>query len=164
MLNKPFMKNKYLFPFQLILLFSFHSFSQEAVVSSGNSVVNSNGAVSYSVGQVAYSSQSSTAHSVNEGVQQPFEFYTLSLDAFQKNISLKIYPNPTSDKVFLVLDDVFYSTMNVTLMDMQGKAILKEELNDIENSISLESLPKATYMLNIEVDNQLLNTYKIIKN
>ncbi len=52
--------------------------AQESVAATGGEATGISGTASYSVGQVFYTTHTTTAGSVSQGVQHPFEFQILS--------------------------------------------------------------------------------------
>ncbi len=70
--------------------------------------------------------------------------------------SMKVYPNPTSDKV--IIDNGDYASMNsysITIIDMLGKTVYTTPITAQQTIISLNSLgSKGVYHLNIVDGNQ----------
>ncbi|WP_139134275.1 T9SS type A sorting domain-containing protein, partial [Crocinitomix algicola] len=79
----------------------------------------------------------------------------LSIDDLNENIA--IYPNPTTENVTIEMEGQF----NYTLQTIQGATLLTGVGNQIE-TISLENYESGTYLISIQVENQL-STLKIIK-
>ena len=67
--------------------------------------------MSVSRGQVIYTNESSGTGSISIGVQQAYIIRVID-GVEQKNIYLNLtdYPNPTSDNLWLRLDEYFYLT------------------------------------------------------
>ena len=83
---------------------------QNAIPATGGEASSSQGSSSFTLGQVFYSTNIGTTVNLTQGVQQAFEFFTLSTTA-PINISLKAitFPNPTVDFVILKITDSTYS-------------------------------------------------------
>ena len=91
-------------------------------VCGGSDTNVQTGSMSYTIGQVDYLFSQSANGSAVAGVQQPFDentAYHTSCDG----VELTVYPNPTSENVYVVCDalDASYSYM---VTDMTGKLFL----------------------------------------
>lgn len=150
---------KYTFFFTSLIL-SGLSFSQVDVTSSGGDYTSSEGSVSVSIGQVVYSSLEGNGY-INQGVQQPYEFFFLDLSEQMENFGMHIFPNPTSGLVNIEIANSLQS--NVKLIDVAGKEILQESSFIQSKLIDLSNLSQGTYFLTITNSNHS-ETVKIIKN
>lgn len=139
--------------------------AQQALVSSGGNANGSNGKVSWSVGQVAYTSIENANGSVNQGVQQPFEFFTVGVDESKDiTLSMTVYPNPTSDKIILKVGTEKFENSSYQLNDFNGKLLVNQKLTGVQTSISMENFPPASYILKVTYNGKEQKTFKIIKN
>lgn len=77
--------------------------------------------------------------------------------------SLKIFPNPTEDFVYLEIDNAIYvnKSWHLSLWDTRGKKVWEQNapLNELLKGeerikISLQNLPKGLYILQVGVENQ----------
>ena len=84
------------------------------------------------------------------------ECATAGLDDL-KQLDISIYPNPTSDLVYI---DGNYTNLNVVVYDILGKQLMKES---VTNSIDISQLEKGVYILKLS-DGVKLTTKRIIKN
>ncbi|AUC75681.1 T9SS type A sorting domain-containing protein [Olleya sp. Bg11-27] len=137
--------------------------AQDNTLTTGGEAIGPGGTVSYSVGQIVYSTLTEAAGSVSQGLQQPFEiFTTLGVNETTINLALNVYPNPTSD--FLTLKTKKTEGLTIQLYDLQGKVLINQTVNSTSTNISLENQQSATYLLNVLKNNQIVKTFKIIKN
>jgi hypothetical protein len=67
-----------------------------------------------------------------------------SLDVAEEAL-LKVYPNPATDKFFVVVDGKAATTAQ--LYDINGKAVRTMELQDGSNTVDVSSLPQGVYVL-----------------
>ena len=97
--------------------------AQRAVLSSGGDASGTGGSVSYSIGQIDYSYQTGSTGSINQGVQQPYEFFSVGVDE-NSNISLSMsaFPNPTNTSLNLVIENQLLDHLYFKLYDVNGKA------------------------------------------
>ena len=139
--------------------------AQESPTASGGEATGAGGTASYSLGQVVYTTATGTNGSVAQGVQQPFEIsVTTGVNETTINLEMSVYPNPTTNYLQLKVDSEKLDNLNFQLIDLQGKVIDNKKLSSTTTSINVESLPKAIYFLNVVKNNQIVKTFKVIKN
>ena len=140
---------------------------QSAVIPAGGDTSGPGGTVGYSIGQVVYSNFGDTSGKVNEGVQQPFEIFTVSTGESTINLKAVIFPNPTEASVRLIMDERDFSSAaqeySFLLFDLQGRVLQQQEIVDQTTIISLEKLAGSVYFLRVSLDNKELKTFKIVK-
>ena len=128
--------------------------AQESPTVAGGEATGTGGTSSYSVGQVVYTTATGTNGSLAQGVQQ---LYEISI-----NLELSVYPNPVINYLTLKTDD--NSNLSYQLYDLQGRVIENKKVSNNTTNINLEEQPTATYFLNVIKVNQVVKTFKIIKN
>jgi hypothetical protein len=147
----------------IALTCSVELYAQKTVVPAGSEATGIGGTSSYTLGQVFYTTATGTNGSVEKGVQQPFEIATtLGVNETTINLELSAYPNPTRN--FLTLKVAKSENLQYQLFDMQGKLIESKTVRSKSSNISLENRPAAIYLLKVTKNNQLIKTFKIIKN
>jgi hypothetical protein len=138
--------------------------AQESVNASGGDAAGSGGTVAYSVGQVLYTSNSGTAGTVAEGVQQAYEIFTVGIQEPKVNISLTAFPNPTLNNLTLEVNDYNNENLLYQLYDISGKLIGNGQIASSHTQISMEHWPSATYFLHVvNQENQKIQSFKIVK-
>ena len=115
-----------------MFLFSLNNLhSQTDFVASGGNLTNSSSLdVDYSIGQIFYQNISSNL-SYKEGVLQSFY---LDGDVIEFDfISLKAYPNPTTNRIFISLgiDDI--GALGYSVSSVAGAYIMEEQLIQIHS-------------------------------
>lgn len=139
--------------------------AQESITASGGNATGSGGSASYSVGQVAYAYATGSNGSVSQGVQQPFEIFTLGVDDFPAiTLMMMVYPNPVTSLANLKIENLATENLEYQLYDLQGKLLSNRKITQDETQINMESLASAIYLLKIFDSNKLIKTFKIIKN
>ena len=139
-------------------------YAQQSVNASGSNVTGSGGNASYTVGQIDYTSTTGSGGNASQGVQQPYEIFTLGTDNFPNiNVMMLVYPNPTTTRVNLKIENYTSDHLVYTLFDMRGREIITNKVTQNETQIQMENLASATYLLNVLDNNKLLKTFKIIK-
>jgi hypothetical protein len=147
-----------------VLLVAQLAHAQETISASGGEATGSGGSSSYTVGQVFYTTNTATTGGVSQGVQQPFEFQTLSNPALTTvKVTAVTYPNPTSDYVILKISDSTLDTLSYALFDVTGKAISNGNITNGDTQIAMQQLAIGIYILKVNRHNQELKTFKIIK-
>mgnify|MGYP003975506453 CR=1 FL=1 len=158
------MKNKS----KLILLVSLcmsagSIYGQESSNTSGGNAVGSGGTVAYSIGQVAYTYESGANGNSNQGVQQPYEIYSVGIDEEGIAISLTAFPNPTTDILTLQFNEFTTQNASFQLVDQAGKIIQEKKISNVSTSIDLSNEVSGIYYLSINSESQNIKTFKIIK-
>ena len=154
-----------------VLLFCFFSFqkvvAQHSPVSSGADAIGSGGSSSYSVGQIVYQTNIGETFSTAQGNQQPFEIIVLSNNTNDEiNLSFSAYPNPTKNNLNLTFaDELDLENMTYEVFDLAGKLIIsKTKIKSSEQIISLSNYPNGLYFLSIFKGNEIIKSFKIMKN
>jgi hypothetical protein len=65
---------------------------------------------------------------------------------------IAVYPNPVTDNIRIVLPENVHRA-SFTLYDMQGKVLINQNIGRQE-TISVEKLPKGSYIYNVMIDNR----------
>lgn len=137
--------------------------AQERTCGSGGEAGSTSGTVSYSIGLIDYTNQSAASGAISAGVQQPYELFALSVEKWNLNWNISVFPNPTTNLLFIesqaVIDGLSY-----VLTDATGQIVQDGNLPEIKNSIDLGSLANANYFLQIRVNESQIRTYQISKN
>lgn len=135
---------------------------QQSLNSVGGNVQGSDGSVSFSIGQIA-TSFTENGFKMNEGVQQPYEFFTvLSIENDAALDLFTVSPNPTSGIINLTTSSA--SDATVELIDEAGRLIwTQSHQNILSTSIDLTDYSRGTYLIRV-VSKASSQIIKIIKN
>lgn len=140
----------------------FH-FAQQAIGATGSNASGTNGSSSYTVGQIDYLAKGSNSE-VTEGVQQNYEIYSLaSAENSTSNQNIILYPNPTTDVLFVDFQSESFTNSSYRFLDAQGKIIMEGEFTKSKNQLNLQGIPSSLYILQIIQNNKQIKSYKIIK-
>ncbi|WP_106794723.1 T9SS type A sorting domain-containing protein [Aquimarina sp. Aq78] len=157
------MRIKLLF-FIVLILSSTLVLSQKSIVSSGGNATGTSGTSSFTVGQFFYSSTANTVGSIIEGTQQAYEIEALTnLDLGGIQLNVSTYPNPTTDRLTLLINLVNLVNINFQIHDIHGKLIANNSIKGNISTIEMGTYAKGTYILSIKDRNNTLKTFKIIK-
>lgn len=141
---------------------SIMSWSQQNTVSSGGEATGTGGTASYSVGQIDYSNTTGSNGNINQGVQQPFEFFLVNLDE-ETFANVQLFPNPTNDFIILQIENIT-DYEKFVLLDVNGKLIAEGNIETLETHIDMRELANGQYHLTIQNSNNDIQSIKIIKN
>ena len=152
-------------PFLLVAFLSVNLVvAQNAIVTTGGTSAGAGGSVSYSVGQVAYSTASGSNGSANQGVQQPYEFYSVGLtDHPAINLQLVVYPNPTLSEVTLSITDFNSANLFYYLYDDNGKLLSSQIIKSDKTIIPMARLSAGSYLLKVIDGASELRNFQVIK-
>lgn len=147
------------------LLWAGFAQAQESTNASGGDATGTGGTASYSVGQVVYTTNTGSTGSVAQGVQHAYEIFTVGIKETGLNISLSVFPNPTTENLTLQISDYNNEKLSYQLFDMQGKQLSNGQIVAQQTQINMNSLPTATYFVNVvNQENKKVQSFKIIKN
>ena len=138
--------------------------SHQVLSATGGDASGSGGTVAYSVGQIAYTTSTGTTGSVAQGVEQAYEIYSVGIKETALNISLSVFPNPTSDFLTLKVQDYNNEALSYNLLDEQGKLVLNEQIITQDTQVAMSTLARGAYFINVLQENKKIQTFKIIKN
>ncbi len=82
-----------------------------------------------------------------------------STNEYTKEISINLYPNPTTDNLFWSEKDIIIE--KITIYDINGKKIVEQNVS--ENSINVSYLANGTYILKLKSNNEINYHSKFIK-
>lgn len=138
-------------------------YAQESVTAAGGNGNGSSGSVSYSVGLVVYTTTIEAEGSVARGLQHAYEIYSLDIDDMTKNISLSVFPNPTSDFLTLSISDNIIEKISYQLYDLTGNLIESRDIQSDQSLIDMSKLSAAVYFIHILKGNERIQSFKVIK-
>ena len=145
------------------------SIAPQSVNSSGTKMSQANGSLSFTVGELVVQSQTdSQGNTLGGGFTAGA---TLTMVSIQETdaavLDVKVYPNPTTELVNIQINRSILDQVVITITDLQGKEVYNGKYAGISNVIGINTASYATgtYILSLKnLTNQVLGTYKIIKN
>jgi len=146
----------------LLLIAHFCSKAQQGTVSSGATVSAAEGSISNAIGQVAFLHAAAHNGSINQGLQQPYMIQQVSVKEPNIDIELKIYPNPTTDVIWIEATPG-YAALYCKLTDAAGKILVFSKLQTEKTALSMQAYATGTYFLNILHHHSHIQTFKITK-
>ncbi|MFT7102593.1 MAG: hypothetical protein ACJAYA_001165 [Bacteroidia bacterium] len=134
------------------------SIDRQVAASAGNELTNSSGTITYTIGEPVTETLSSGNATATQGFHQGIINIT-SVREQIKDLEISIYPNPTSD----LLNVKFDGTGVWELHTLDGKLINTGNLLTSLTSIDMRNIALSTYTLTIILDDNRMNTYRIVK-
>lgn len=140
--------------------------AQNAVVPNGGNAIGDGGSASYSIGQVAYQSFESSIVNIHQGVQQAFEIFIItSLQERDLVSDWKLYPNPSVGEIYLSYSEPVYNEeLRYQILDSQGRVIENGLITSNPCHFDTTQYRPGQYTLKVIASNQIIRTFKIIKN
>ncbi len=137
--------------------------SPELVSSSGDSFNNTSYQLDWSVGECITATHTAEDYVITQGFHQN-SYVVTSVEDLRTDISMFVYPNPTTDFVSLKVESSKVEGMQYTITDFSGRVLQTANFaGDIEQ-ISFLNYAVGTYFISVTENNQLIKSFKIIKN
>ncbi len=148
-----------------ILLVSTLSFSQsiskQVIGTAGKTQTNSNLKVSWTTGETVVGLMTAGGNQLGNGYYPAMDIQALSIDDVSLNVEIKVYPNPTSQSLYVTHPE--YNSFSIQIADINGKQIYSGTIEK-EVPLDVSSYSQGIYLVTIEdTTNHKKNTYKIIK-
>jgi len=138
--------------------------AQQSANAAGGDATGSGGSVAYSLGQVVYTANNSPSGTVSQGVQQAYEIFLIGINETELNISLSVFPNPTSDYLTIKVQNYNNEALSYNFIDEQGKLVLNEQITTHDTHVAMSTIARGAYFINVLQANKKIQTFKIIKN
>jgi hypothetical protein len=139
-----------------------YSIAQQNTVSTGGVATGTGGSASYSIGQVDYINSSGSNGNINQGVQQPFEFFKDASLTELNIVDATLFPNPTNQFLIVQLDKIL-NELNYRIFDVNGKVVRIGNIKELESTIDVLDLATGNYQFNLYQQGTLIQSIKIIK-
>lgn len=149
----------------LILLVSTMGYSQtiskQVIGTTGNTLTNSNLKVSFTVGEPVVGLMTAGGNQLGNGYYPALDLQALSVEDNTMDVELKVYPNPTSQSLYVLHPDI--SSFGISIVDLNGKQLYVGTINKDE-PLDVSNYTQGMYLVTIEnKETNKKNTYKIIK-
>jgi hypothetical protein len=82
-------------------------------------------------------------------------------------LSMIVYPNPTSDFVMLRIDDsesFREGALTYSLYDVKGQMLDRQAIGNLSNRIGLSDFTNGIYFIKVHENERELKVFKVIKN
>lgn len=139
------------------------SVDKSVISTIGNAYTGQTVSVSYNAGELIIGNLTSEdgAIQLSSGYYESLNLETLHIDIPELKFEFNLYPNPVLDALYI--DHPTLSEFIVSIHDMNGR-LLYEQLLQVQKPIPTSNLSLGRYIVSVKnIDNQMINSYKIIK-
>lgn len=135
--------------------------SKQVIGTAGKTQNNSDLKVSWTTGEPVVGLMTAGGNQLGNGYYPALDLQALSIEDTAMDVNLKVYPNPTSQ--FLFVSHPEFTSFAIQIVDLNGKQIYTGTINK-EQPLNVSAYSQGMYMITLEnkATNQK-NTYKIIK-
>jgi hypothetical protein len=135
--------------------------SKQVIGASGKTFSNSNLKLSYTVGEPVVGLMTAGGNQLGNGYYPAMDIQALSIDDATLNVEIKVYPNPTSQSLYVSHPE--YISFLIQITDINGKQIYTGTIEK-EVPLDVSSYTQGMYLVTVEnKETNKKNTYKIIK-
>jgi hypothetical protein len=138
--------------------------AQQVVATAGEEFKNDIISISWTLGEPAIETLKSNSIILTQGFQQS-DLRTNSNNAFvMSKANIKLYPNPTEDKMSLIVFDQNQVKLKYFLHDIEGKVMSSGSLSSPTSNIDLEFCPNGIYLLRLlDERGHSVRSFRVIK-
>ena len=136
--------------------------SPELISSAGDSFNNTSYQLDWSIGECITATHSAGSYVITQGLHQSSYDIATEIDLAQ-DINITVYPNPTSDLISLSGFQTL-SGLHVRITDINGKVLQQAEVTNETEQLNFSNYAAGTYFISVTENNQLIKSFKIIKN
>ena len=138
--------------------------SPQLISSCGEQFENDSYQLSWSIGECVISSLESGDYVLTQGFHQSsYDIETAIETQLGIELNLKVYPNPTSDFLTLETGQSELNEMQYQILDLKGSVLENSNFNNNLERLDFTSYSSGIYFIIIKQDNQLIKSFKIIK-
>ena len=137
--------------------------SPELVSSSGDSFNNTSYQLDWSIGECITATHSAGDYVITQGFHQN-SYVVTSVEDLRTDIQMSVYPNPTSDFISLKVESSKAEDMQYTITDFSGRVLQTANFVEDIEQINFTNYAVGTYFITVLENNQLIKSFKIIKN
>lgn len=145
------------------------SIERQVIGAAGGYSSTPNLKISDTAGEVAVTTVISGTVILTQGFQQAGENEITDLEDLAIEVSYKVYPNPTTDQLFVEITRDQFAEIYLELFDMAGRSFpnlkqVQQGSGFTRTSLSLQNLPEGTYLLSLKgADGRVLASHRIQK-
>ena len=136
----------------------------ELVSSGGDSFSNTTYLLDWSIGECVTATHSEGDYVITQGFYQEGDIITSVEEFTEQGININIYPNPTTNFVELKTGSPEIENMQYSVTDINGKILQNEEVTNETEQLNFSNYSNGVYFLTITQENQVIKSFKIIKN
>ncbi len=135
----------------------------ELVSSAGESFNNSTYQICWSVGECVTATHLAEDYIITQGFHQN-SYVITEVKNLATDINISVYPNPTKDLLTVNLEESARPSSVLTVTDINGKVLQQAEITSDVEQLDFSNYSNGVYFLTLKQENQLIKSFKIIKN
>ncbi len=147
------------------------SIAPQSVNTAGAKMTQANGSLNFTVGElVVLTFSDSDGNTLGGGFTSGSTTSAIStasiLEPDPQWLHVKVYPNPTSGLLTVAVQEMKIPQLTLEVYDVNGKIVMTKKHTDATSNditINTSSWVSGIYFLNLKNNNQVIGTYKIIK-
>ena len=137
------------------------SVSKQVIGAAGKTLSSGNSKLSWTVGEPVVGLMTAGGNQLGNGYYPALDLQALSVEDNVLDIQLRIYPNPTSQSLYVTHPEM--NSFGITIVDLNGKQLYSGSINKDE-PLDVSNYTQGMYVVTIEnTATNKKNTYKIIK-
>ena len=143
---------------------SAQSISPQVFGSAGNYYAVGGNSISFTIGEALTTTLTNSSYKITQGFQQPSYMATAITEVENPVYDLNIYPNPASNVITISNNgNTFSNNTRLFLIDVLGRKLIEQQLNNKQTLIDLQQLAAGTYFIVIDENGFGSFTHKITK-
>lgn len=146
----------------IFLLYAFIGFSQEGLFSSGSYASNSQANLTWSLGEAVIFTGETESMVVTQGMNQTYFVITPVTDPKTVEHSVKIFPNPTPDKIY-ISSKSNETISKIIITDLKGNTLATLKGGSANHVIDIRGLHQEALQITIITSSDIVETYKVVK-
>jgi membrane-bound inhibitor of C-type lysozyme len=136
----------------------------QVIASSGGHEESSESSIAWTLGEVVIAAHTKSGVMLTQGFHQSnLEITTAVDESHSLDIQVKAYPNPVQNKLTVEVDNNEAMDLSLQLFDINGRLLLKRQLNNSRQNLNLEKYAQGQYILWIRSDKGLIKSFNIVK-
>ena len=137
------------------------SISKQVIGTAGKTQTNSNLKVSWTTGEPVVGLMTAGGNQLGNGYYPAMDIQSLSIDDVTLNVEIKVYPNPTSQSLYVSHPEL--NSFGIQIVDLNGKQVYSGTISK-DQPLDVSNYSQGMYLITIEnKEANKKNTYKIIK-
>jgi hypothetical protein len=135
--------------------------SKQVIGTAGKTQSNSNFKVSWTTGEPVVGLMTAGGNQLGNGYYPAMDLQALSIDDATLNIEIKLYPNPTTQSLYVSHPEL--NSFGIQIVDLNGKQVYSGTISK-DQPLDVSSYTQGMYLITVEnKESNKKNTYKIIK-
>ncbi len=147
----------------LMMAWPLSTYAQEVTATAGAAYQNANGSIVFTIGEPVITTLQAGGQQLTQGFHQNKVTATVTAVYDPVFSSVKVFPNPTADKIIIHLENVNLYGSIFHLHDFNGRQLKHGNISGNEAEIELSTYVPGIYVLTLQRGEKSMITYQIIK-